>query len=145
MECENLEVLWGESAPLEKLEKPQGRSAGPAQHVPDAPIPWAVGGACRPLQLNCRGTGSVGSPLASRFDSYAHKKCILMHMRTTLIIDQNLLEHARQLTGIRKKTELVRAGLEALIAREAARRLAALGGADPGLRSVRRRRTGAKQ
>jgi hypothetical protein len=68
-----------------------------------------------------------------------------MHMRTTLIIDQNLLERARQQTGIRKKTELVRAGLEALIAREAARRLAALGGAEPGLRPVPRRRTGAKR
>jgi Arc/MetJ family transcription regulator len=74
-----------------------------------------------------------------------HRICILMHMRTTLIIDENLLEHARQLTGIRKKTALVRAGLEALIAREAARRLAALGGAEPGLRPVPRRRTGAKR
>ena len=71
------------------------------------------------------------------------KLCILGHMRTTLIIDQNLFERARELTGIRKKTALVRAGLEALIAREAARRLAALGGAEPGLRSVPRRRTGA--
>ncbi len=66
-------------------------------------------------------------------------------MRTTLIIDENLLDHARQLTGIRQKTALVRAGLEALIAREAARRLAALGGTEPGLRSVPRRRTGAKR
>jgi hypothetical protein len=68
-----------------------------------------------------------------------------MHMRTTLIVDESLFERARQLTGIRKKTALVRAGLEALIAREAARRLAALGGAEPGLRSVPRRRTGAKR
>jgi hypothetical protein len=68
-----------------------------------------------------------------------------MHMRTTLIVDESLFEHASQLTGIRKKTALVRAGLEALIAREAARRLAALGGAEPGLRSVPRRRTGAKR
>ena len=68
---------------------------------------------------------------------------MLLHMRTTLIIDQDLFERARQLTGIRKKTALVRAGLEALIAREAARRLAALAGAEPGLRSVPRRRTGA--
>jgi len=64
-------------------------------------------------------------------------------MRTTLILDENLLERARQLTGIRKKTALVRAGLEALIAREAARRLAALAGTEPALRSVRRRRSGA--
>ena len=34
-------------------------------------------------------------------------------MRTTLIIDENLFERTRQLTGIRKKTALVRAGLEA--------------------------------
>lgn len=66
-------------------------------------------------------------------------------MRTTLIIDQNLIERARELTGIRKKTALVHAGLEALIAREAARRLAALAGAEPGLRVVPRRRTGASR
>ena len=70
-----------------------------------------------------------------------HKTCILMHMRTTLIIDPGLLERARALTGIQEKTALVRAGLEALIAREAARRLAALGGSQPGLRSVPRRRS----
>jgi hypothetical protein len=62
-------------------------------------------------------------------------------MRTTLIIDETLLERARQLTGIREKTALVRAGLEALIAREAARRLAALAGTQPGLRAVPRRRS----
>ena len=77
--------------------------------------------------------------------TYMHFLCILLHMRTTLIIDQNLIERARQLTGIRKKTALVRAGLEALIAREAARRLAALAGAEPGLRAVPRRRTGASR
>ena len=63
-----------------------------------------------------------------------------MHMRTTLIIDEGLLERASELTGIRQKSALVRAGLEALIAREAARRLAALAGAEPGLRAVPRRR-----
>jgi hypothetical protein len=71
--------------------------------------------------------------------------CILVHMRTTLILDERLLERASQLTGIRRKTALVRAGLEALIAREAARRLAALAGAEPGLRSVPRRRPWAKR
>ena len=63
-----------------------------------------------------------------------------MHMRTTLIIDSDLLERARELTGIREKTALVRAGLEALIGREAGRRLAALGGTQPELASVPRRR-----
>jgi Arc/MetJ family transcription regulator len=66
-----------------------------------------------------------------------------MHMRTTLIIDDSLLERATQLSGIREKTALVRAGLEALIAREAARRLAALGGSEPDLRPVPRRRAAA--
>ena len=64
-------------------------------------------------------------------------------MRTTLILDDDFLERARQLTGIRKKTALVRAGLEALIAREATRRLAALAGTQPGLRPAPRRRPGA--
>ena len=61
-------------------------------------------------------------------------------MRTTLIIDERLLERARALTGIREKTALVHAGLEALIAREAAKRLAALGGTQPRIASIPRRR-----
>ncbi len=73
-----------------------------------------------------------------------HRSRILMHMRTTLIIEDSLLDRARQLTGISEKTALVRAGLEALIAREAGKRLAALGGTEPRLRSIPRRRSGAK-
>ncbi len=63
-----------------------------------------------------------------------------MHMRTTLIIDTNLVERARELTGIQEKTALVRAGLEALIAREAGKRLAALGGSNPRMTRIPRRR-----
>jgi Arc/MetJ family transcription regulator len=66
--------------------------------------------------------------------------CILMHMRTTLIIDEDLLQRARELTGIKEKTALIHAGLEALIAREAAKRLASLGGTEPKLREIPRRR-----
>ena len=61
-------------------------------------------------------------------------------MRTTLNIDDSLLQEAARLTGIAEKTAIVRAGLEALIARESARRLAALGGSEPGMRRIRRRR-----
>jgi Arc/MetJ family transcription regulator len=61
-------------------------------------------------------------------------------MRTTLILDDDLLGRASELTGIREKTSLVRLGLEALIARESARRLAALGGTEKSLKAVRRRR-----
>lgn len=61
-------------------------------------------------------------------------------MRTTLIIDEKLIDRARELTGIQEKTALVRAGLEALIAREAGKRLALLGGTQPKISEIRRRR-----
>ena len=63
-----------------------------------------------------------------------------MHMRTTLNIDDEILEKASRLTGIKEKTSLVRFGLEALISRESSRRLAELGGTEKSLRSVPRRR-----
>ena len=62
-------------------------------------------------------------------------------MRTTLNIDDELLIRAQQLTGIDEKTAIVRQGLEALIARESARRLAKLGGSDPDLKDIPRRRS----
>ena len=68
------------------------------------------------------------------------EEATLIHMKTTLNIDDDLLARARRLAGIEEKTALVRAGLEALIARESARRLAALGGREPRARSVPRRR-----
>jgi Arc/MetJ family transcription regulator len=65
-----------------------------------------------------------------------------MHMRTTLNIDDQLLTRAARLSGVSEKTSLVKLGLEALIARESARRLAALGGTERKLVAVRRRRSG---
>ncbi|HJO03294.1 MAG TPA: type II toxin-antitoxin system VapB family antitoxin [Acidobacteriota bacterium] len=61
-------------------------------------------------------------------------------MRTTLNIDDDLLQQAGQLTGLSEKTALVRAGLEALIARESARRLAKLGGTEKTIELVPPRR-----
>ena len=69
-----------------------------------------------------------------------HGSHMLMHMRTTLNIEDSLLRHAAKLTGVKEKTSLVRLGLEALIARASARRLADLGGTEKGLRPIRRRR-----
>jgi Arc/MetJ family transcription regulator len=64
-----------------------------------------------------------------------------MHtMRMTLNIDNDLLERAASLTGVTEKTSLVRLGLEALISRESARRLARLGGSQPHLEQVTRRK-----
>jgi len=70
-----------------------------------------------------------------------HQRCILIQMRTTLNLDEKLLARATCLSGIREKTALLHAGLEALIARESARRLAALGGTERKLGPVPRRRS----
>jgi Arc/MetJ family transcription regulator len=61
--------------------------------------------------------------------------------RTTLNIDRAALAKAAALTGVSEKTALVRMGLEALIARASAARLAALGGREPRLRRTPRRRS----
>lgn len=61
-------------------------------------------------------------------------------MRTTLALDDDLLERARELTGQRETTALVREALRALIEREASRRLARLGGSDPDFTLPPRRR-----
>jgi Arc/MetJ family transcription regulator len=61
-------------------------------------------------------------------------------MRTTLNLDDALVDEARRVTGIQEKTALVHRGLEELIARESARALAALGGASPNIRPIPRRR-----
>lgn len=63
-------------------------------------------------------------------------------MRTTVNIDDDLMDRARELTGIEEKATLLREGLRALVERESARRLAALGGSEPELEPVRRRRAG---
>ncbi len=62
-------------------------------------------------------------------------------MRTTLNIDDKMIEEASRLTGVSEKTTLVRLGLEALIARESSKRLAKLGGSEKGLKTVPRRRS----
>jgi Arc/MetJ family transcription regulator len=61
-------------------------------------------------------------------------------MRTTLNIEDELLARAGELTGIKEKTSLVKLGLEALIARESAKRLAALAGTEKKLEMIPRRR-----
>jgi Arc/MetJ family transcription regulator len=66
---------------------------------------------------------------------------MLRLMRTTLNIDDALLQKAGRLTGIKQTASLVQLGLEALISMESGRRLAKLGGTEKGLRPVRRRRS----
>ena len=65
-----------------------------------------------------------------------------IYMRTTLNIEDKLLDKAEKLTGIKEKTSLVRLGLEALIAMESSKRLAKLGGTEKKLEMISRRRAG---
>ncbi len=61
-------------------------------------------------------------------------------MRTTLNIEDNLIDKASKMTGIKEKTALVKLGLEALISRESGKRLARLGGSQKQLEAIPRRR-----
>ena len=61
-------------------------------------------------------------------------------MRTTLALDDALIAEAQRLTGTKEKSALVRQALRALIERESARRLARLGGSEPALAEIPRRR-----
>jgi Arc/MetJ family transcription regulator len=62
-------------------------------------------------------------------------------MRTTINLDDELIQQAMRLTGVEERTALIHEGLKALITRESARRLARLGGSEPGLRPIPRRRS----
>ena len=73
-----------------------------------------------------------------------HNLCIYIHMRTTINIEDELLNKASKLTGINEKTSLVRRGLEALIALERSKRLARLGGTEKFLRPIPRRKSNKK-
>ena len=73
-----------------------------------------------------------------------HILCILICMRTTLNIDDEMLSKASRLTGIKEKTSLVRLGLQALIAQESSKRLSKLGGTEKELHVIPRRRTRSK-
>jgi Arc/MetJ family transcription regulator len=64
-----------------------------------------------------------------------------MKTRTTLILDDELLEEARKLTGLEEKTAVIHEALKALVRRESARQLADLGGSQPDLRPIPRRRS----
>ncbi len=64
-------------------------------------------------------------------------------MRTTLVLDDELIAMAQEITGVQEKTALVREALKALIERESARRLARLGGSEPALEAIPRRRPNA--
>ena len=65
-------------------------------------------------------------------------------MRTTIAVDDALLNDAKEMSGLKETGPLIRAALEALIQREAALRLARLGGTEPQLEDIPRRRSSAR-
>ncbi|MBP7615983.1 MAG: type II toxin-antitoxin system VapB family antitoxin, partial [Steroidobacteraceae bacterium] len=84
-----------------------------------------------PLEHACGASAYPGADRSSpRRLHDMHNRRRIMHMRTTLILDEELLADARRLSGLKEKTAVVHAGLRALISRESARRLAALGGTE---------------
>ncbi len=80
-------------------------------------------------------------PLNTGVSLDAYDYATIMHMRTTLILDDELIEKAKRLSGITEKTAVVHAGLRALIAQRSAEALAAMGGTDRRARAPRRRRS----
>ncbi|MES2552163.1 MAG: type II toxin-antitoxin system VapB family antitoxin [Pseudomonadota bacterium] len=62
-------------------------------------------------------------------------------MRTTVNLDESLLDRAQQLSGLTERSALLREALNALIARESAQRLAMLGGSEPLIEPVTRRKS----
>ena len=64
-------------------------------------------------------------------------------MRTTVTLDDDLVAAAQEYAGLKEKSALPRAALTAFVEREAARRLARLGGTEPGIKRVPRRRAAA--
>lgn len=62
-------------------------------------------------------------------------------MRVTLTVDSALLAQAQEVTGVTNSEDLLDAALKTLVEREAARGLARLGGSDPGVGDVHRRRS----
>jgi Arc/MetJ family transcription regulator len=73
-----------------------------------------------------------------------HHSQTVIAMRTTINLDDTLLEQAQALSGVQERSALLREALTALIQRESARRLAQLGGSQPDLSPVPRRRAPAK-
>ena len=62
-------------------------------------------------------------------------------MRTTIVLDDDLLAKAQALTNLQEKSSLVKEALKALVARESAKRLANLGGSEPQLEAIARRKS----
>lgn len=61
-------------------------------------------------------------------------------MRTTIVIDDELLAEAQAYSGLTEKSAIVREALKAFVHLSASRRLALLGGSQPDLEGIPRKR-----
>jgi Arc/MetJ family transcription regulator len=86
---------------------------------------------------NIEPSASTSASYDARIDAEPQEES----MRTTVNLDDALLEQAQKLSGVKERSALMREALEALIQRESARRLARLGATEPQLRTPRRRRS----
>ena len=96
--------------------------------------------------MRCGFFRSCGRRIGCRI-TRCHISCSLKSegiVRTTIALDDELLAKVQAYTGLREKSALVREALKALIERESARRLARLGGSQPEIAPVRRRRPSAE-
>jgi Arc/MetJ family transcription regulator len=98
-------------------------------------FPFIASDASRPIWL--RLDALITSSDDEIFCAYDWKR---NEMRTTVVLDDELVAKAEEYTGIREKSALIRAALRGLVEREAARRLARLGGSEPDLTGISRRR-----
>lgn len=62
-------------------------------------------------------------------------------MRTTIAIDDELFAKAQEYAGVSEKSAVIKEALKAFVEREAARRLARMGGTQPGAKAPPRRRS----
>jgi Arc/MetJ family transcription regulator len=117
-----------------------------AQVACDASVPLVVDGQLPTRQSRKRRRSKlIEAPCQSKALKSTSNDAIFyatseIHMRTTIVLDDDLLARAQDLTGVKEKTLLVREALKALIERESARRLARLGGSEPALKVTPRRR-----
>jgi Arc/MetJ family transcription regulator len=82
--------------------------------------------------------------LSASFDAISDASEWSNCVRTTIALDDELVAKAQAFTGLQEKSALIREALKALIQRESARRLARLGGTEPDLKPIPRRRADAQ-
>lgn len=113
-----------------------GEGLVPSRVLPDAlPSPSRA-----KVRERDRLTATPGAPVSGPYGAIVHASTSRRLMRMVVTLDVDLMQHAEDLTGIREPSELLTLALKQLVQRQSAKRLAALGGTQPGLKIPPRRR-----